>query len=95
MKIKRLLGPRVVVEVKELEKKTAAGILLSARNEPNDIVEGEVMVVGTGRDVQSVGHIDVDVAVGDKVLFQYGTRFDYDGKFSMLVNEDDIISVVE
>ncbi len=62
------LGDRLVVEPKEQEQTTASGLVLpeTAKEKPQ---EGVVLAVGPGRRDDDGDRIDMDVAVGDVVLY--------------------------
>ena len=90
MKIKPL-GDRVVIKPLEAEEKTASGIVLpdKAKEKPQ---EGEVMAVGTGRLLDNGTRVEMEVAVGDRVLFSKyaGTEIKIDGKEYLIMRQDDI-----
>jgi chaperonin GroES len=94
MKMKPL-GDRVVVKVLEAEEKTASGIVLpdKAKEKPQ---EGEVMAVGTGKVLDNGTRIDLDVKVGDKVIFSKyaGTEVKQDGQEYLILRQDDILALV-
>ena len=91
MKIKPL-GDRVVIKPLEAEEKTASGIVLpdKAKEKPH---EGEVMAVGTGRLLDNGTRVEMEVAVGDRVLFSKyaGTEIKIDGKEYLIMRQDDIL----
>ena len=95
MKI-RPLHDRVIVKRLNEEKKTASGIVIpdTAAEKPD---QGEVLAVGKGKKNDEGKLIQLDVKVGDKVLF---------GKYSgqtvrvkadelLVMREEDIMGVVE
>lgn len=90
----KLLGDRALLEVIEGETKTASGLLLNVETSPDDARTGKVVAVGTGKDTDQ-GHVDVKVAVGDTVMFQYGRETTVDGKKYFLVNADDLIMIMK
>ncbi|NLM46534.1 MAG: co-chaperone GroES [Firmicutes bacterium] len=91
MKIKPL-GDRVVIKPLEAEEKTASGIVLpdKAKEKPQ---EGEVMAVGTGRLLDNGTRVEMEVAVGDRVLFSKyaGTEIKIDGEEYLIMRQDDIL----
>ncbi|MDG1694670.1 MAG: co-chaperone GroES [Porticoccaceae bacterium] len=96
MKI-RPLHDRVIVRREEEEQKTAGGILLpgSAQEKPN---RGEVVAVGSGRVLDNGDTREVDVKVGDVVVFgQYAGNdtIDVEGEELIILSESDIKAVVE
>ncbi|RMG98959.1 MAG: co-chaperone GroES [Chloroflexi bacterium] len=90
------LGDRLVVEPKEREETTPSGLVLpeTAKEKPQ---EGEVLAVGPGRRDDSGKRIEMDVAVGDRVLFaKYaGTEVKIDGKKLLILKESDVLAIVE
>ena len=62
------LGDRIFVKVSPAEEKTAGGILLpdNAQEKPQI---GEVVAVGPGKRYDDGSRSELDVKVGDKVLY--------------------------
>jgi chaperonin GroES len=91
MKLKPL-SDRVVIKVIEAEEKTASGIVLpdKAKEKPQ---EGEVVAVGDGRVLDNGTRLEMDVAVGDRVLFSKyaGTEIKIDGEEYLIMRQDDIL----
>ena len=75
------LQDRIVVKVLEKEEKTPTGIVLpdQAKDKPQ---EGEVVAVGSGKVLDSGNKQEMDVKVGDKVLYSKyaGTEVKVDSK---------------
>jgi len=90
------LGDRVVVEPIEQEEVTAGGIVLpeTAKEKPQ---QGNVVAAGPGTRDEGGKHIEMDVKVGDKVLYaKYaGTEFKMDGKKLLILRESDLLAVIE
>ncbi len=90
------LGDRVVVKVLEAEEKTASGIVLpdKAKEKPQ---EGEIMAVGSGKVLDNGTKVDMEVKVGDKVIFSRfaGTDVKVDGEEYLIMRQDDILALVE
>ena len=90
------LGDRVVVEREESEEKTAGGILLpdSAQDKP---ARGRVVSVGNGRLLDDGTRGELQVKVGDRVIFSSyaGETFKVDEDELLLMREDDILAVIE
>jgi chaperonin GroES len=90
------LGDRVVVEPIEQEEVTAGGIVLpeTAKEKPQ---QGNVVAAGPGARDEDGKHIEMDVKVGDKVLYaKYaGTEFKMDGKKLLILRESDLLAVIE
>jgi chaperonin GroES len=87
------LADRVVIKVLEAEEKTASGIVLpdKAKEKPQ---EGEVMAVGGGKILENGTRVEMDVKVGDRVLFSKyaGTEIKLEGKEFMIMRQDDILA---
>ena len=64
----RPLSDRIIVKRLEQETKTSSGIVIpdSAAEKPD---QGQVLSVGPGRLNDQGKHVDIDVKVGDRVLF--------------------------
>jgi chaperonin GroES len=91
------LGDRVVVEREEAQEKTAGGIVLpdTAKDKPQ---KGKVLAVGEGRLTKDGKRRDLQVKVGDNVLFTSyaGDEFKLEGdKKVLLMREDDILAVID
>ena len=95
MKI-RPLNDRILVKRLEGEEKTAGGIIIpdSAKEKP---AEGEIVAVGPGKLNDAGKRVDMDIAVGDRVLFSKygGTEVKLDGEDFLIMREDDILGVVQ
>ena len=90
------LGDRVVVEREEAKDKTAGGIVLpeTAKDKPQ---KGKVLAVGEGRLTKDGKRRELQVKVGDEVLFTSyaGDEFKLEGeKKVLLMREDDILAVI-
>ncbi len=90
------LGSRVVVEPIEQEDVTASGIVLpeTAKEKPQ---RGKVLSIGPGDLDESGKRIQMDVSVGDTVLFaKYaGTEIKLDSKKLLILRESDLLAIVE
>jgi len=90
------LGGRVIVEPIEQEEMTAGGIILpeTAKEKPQ---EGKIMAAGPGERNEDGERIEMEVKVGDKVLYaKYsGTEVKLDGKKVLILRESDILAIVE
>ena len=92
----RPLHDRLVVRRLEEETTTSGGILLpdSAAEKPS---QGEVLAVGSGKQLDNGDVRALDVSVGDKVIFgQYGgSTVKIDGEELLILNESEIFGVLE
>lgn len=90
------LGDRILVKVSEAEEKTAGGIILpdSAKEKPQI---GEVSEVGAGKRNDDGSYQEIDVKVGEKVLYSKyaGTDIKIGGDEYVLLREQDILATVE
>jgi len=95
MKI-RPLHDRVIVKRIDEERKTASGIVIpdTAAEKPD---QGEVIAVGKGKKTDEGKLIQLDVKVGDKVLFgKYsGQTVKVKGDELLVMREEDIMGVIE
>jgi len=92
----RPLGDRIIIELVEVEETTSFGIVLpdSAKEKPQT---GKVVAVGTGRVLDNGTRVELDVKVGDEILFSKfaGTEVKYDGTEYLILRESDILAIVE
>ena len=92
----RPLHDRVIVKRMEEERMSAGGIVIpdSAAEKP---VRGEVLAVGNGKILESGDKRELDIKVGDMVLFgKYsGTEVKVEGDELLVMREEDIMAVIE
>ena len=90
----RPLHDRVLIKVLDSEEKTAGGIIIpdNAKEKPQ---EGEVAAVGPGGKSEDGKIMQMDVKVGDIVLFGKwsGTEVKIDGTEYSIMKESDIMGV--
>ena len=91
----RPLGDRVVVRPAAREETTRSGIVLAdtSKERPQ---RGEVIAAGSGRLTGDGKRVEMDVKVGDTVLFaKYaGTEFKLEDQELLLLSEKDILAIV-
>ena len=91
----RPLYDRIVVKRIEEQETTRNGIVIpdSAQEKPQ---EGEVIAVGHGKRLEDGKLVDLDVKVGDRILFgKYsGSETKLDGVEFLIMREDDILGVL-
>ena len=91
----RPLYNRIVVKRIEEQETTRNGIVIpdSAQEKPQ---EGEVIAVGHGKRLEDGKLVDLDVKVGDRILFgKYsGSETKLDGADFLIMREDDILGVL-
>ncbi|MGK7889961.1 MAG: co-chaperone GroES [Leptolyngbyaceae cyanobacterium] len=89
------LGDRVFVKVSESEEMTSGGILLpgSAQEKPQ---MGEIAAIGPGKRGDDGARQEMDVKVGDKVLYSKyaGTDIKLGSDEYVLLSEKDILAIV-
>jgi len=89
------LGDRVVVRPKQKEEVTKSGIVLpgNAQEKPQ---EGEVIAVGPGRVLDNGTRLNVELKVGQSVLYaKYaGTEFKLEDEELLILREPDVLAVV-
>jgi len=92
----RPLGDRVLVKRVKEEEKTKGGIIIpdTAQEKPQ---EGEVVAVGPGARDEDGERIEMDVKVGDRILFGKwsGTEVKVDGEDLLIMKESDILGVID
>jgi len=90
------MGDRVVVKPKGREEVTRGGIVLpdTAGEKPQ---QGEVLSIGPGRQLDNGKRVELDLNVGDTVLFaKYsGTEFKLEDDDLLILSEGDILAVIE
>jgi chaperonin GroES len=90
------LGDRMVVKPMEEEEVTPGGIVLpeTAKEKPQ---KGEVLAVGPGSRDDAGKRVEMDVAVGDKVLYaKYGgTEIKLNGDKLLILRESDILAIID
>ena len=89
------LGDRVVVKPKGRDEQTRGGIILpdTAGEKPQ---QGEVLSVGPGRLLDNGSRVELDIKIGDTVLFaKYsGTEFKHEDDDLLILNERDVLAVI-
>ncbi|MCH2058752.1 MAG: co-chaperone GroES [Thalassotalea sp.] len=93
----RPLHDRVIIKRKELESKSAGGIVLTG-SAAEKSTRGEVVAVGNGRILENGEVRALDVKVGDQVIFNegYGVKTEkIDGEEVLILSEADILAIVD
>lgn len=90
------LGNRVLLELVEEETTTLGGIVLpdSAKEKPQF---AKVIAVGEGKLLDNGERLPLEVAVGEKVVFEKyaGTEIKFEGTDYLVLKDTDIIAVAE
>jgi chaperonin GroES len=89
------LADRVVVKPLEESEQMRGGLYIpdTAKEKPS---QGEVVAVGPGKISDEGTRLDMDVKVGDKVLYgKYsGTDVTLDGEELLILRESDILAII-
>ena len=92
----RPLRDRIVVRRVEEVEKTRGGIIIpdSAKERP---LEGNVVAVGSGKQLDDGTVVKLDVQAGDRILFgKYsGTEIKVDGVEHIILREDEVLGIIE
>jgi chaperonin GroES len=92
----RPLGDRLVVKPIEQEETTASGLVLpeTAKEKPQ---QGSVISIGPGRRDDDGKRIEMDVTVGDTILYaKYaGTEIKIEGEKLLILKESDVLAIME
>ena len=93
----RPLGDRLLIEPAEQEETFAGGQLVLPETAKEKPQQGTILAAGAGRRDDDGKRVEMDVAVGDVVLFaKYaGTEIKLDGKKLLIMKESDILGIVE
>ena len=95
LKIKPLSNRVLVKRLEEEMQKTSGGIIVpdTAKEKPQ---RGKVVAVGPGRLTDDGKRIDIDVKVGDEILFGKwsGSEITVDGDEYLFMKDDDILAVL-
>lgn len=89
------LADRVVVKPLDESEQMRGGLYIpdTAKEKPS---QGEVMAVGPGKISDEGARIEMDVSVGDKVLYgKYsGTDVTLDGVEYLILRESDVLAII-
>jgi chaperonin GroES len=92
----RPLRDRIVVRRVEEVEKTRGGIIIpdSAKERP---LEGNVVAVGSGKQLEDGTVVQLDVKAGDRILFgKYaGTEIKVDGVEHIILREEEVLGIIE
>lgn len=89
------LEDKIIVKQAEAQTQTASGLYIpdNAKEKPQ---QGEVLAVGPGRRDDKGERIEMDVKVGDKVLYSKygGTDVHYDGEDYLIIGARDVLAIL-
>ena len=90
------LQDRVLVKKVEEATKTASGIYIPDNNQEKP-AEGEIVAIGSGYRLQDGSTKELEVKVGDKVLFgKYsGIEVKVEGTDLVIMKEDEILGIFQ
>jgi chaperonin GroES len=90
------LADRVVIKALDESEQMRGGLYIpdTAKEKPS---QGEVVAVGPGKISDDGKRLDMDVKVGDKVLYgKYsGTDVTLDGEEFLILRESDVLAVIK
>jgi len=91
-----VVADRLVVKVRELDNKTASGLIVVDPDAPKPDI-GDVVAVGEGRETKKGVTIPVSIKVGEAVLFTkgVGTPIRLNGEDYVILKEDDVFGLVD
>lgn len=92
----RPLSDRIVVQPREVETKTAGGIVIPDSADKDKPIQGTVIAIGTGKYVDGKV-VPLQLNIGDKILFgKYaGTAVKLEDKEYLVMREEDVMGVLE
>jgi chaperonin GroES len=94
----RPLGDKVLIRPlsdDELGSRSPSGIIIPETVDRDKADRGEVVAVGPGRwDESGTKRLPLSVSVGDKVIFQWGDKLEYQGTEYYLVSESNISAII-
>lgn len=95
MKLKPLSN-RVILEPVSAEEKTKSGIIIPETVNQEKPEQGKVLAVGPGKLLKNGQRSQMDVKVGDTVIFsKYSpNEIKMDGEEYLVVSEEDILAIV-
>ena len=91
------LADNVLIEPAVQEDKTKSGIFLPESVKKERPEQGTVIAVGSGKKTSSGKIIEMEVSVGNKVLFtKYGpNEIEIDGTEYLIAKQEDILAILE
>lgn len=93
--IKPLEDKIVIRPIKEDEKKSASGLILTSM-EKEKPTEGIVLAVGPGFTAANGDKVSIDLNPGDKVIYSKysGTEIEHDGEELLILPYRDVFAVI-
>lgn len=96
MKLKPL-GDRIIVKPIQEDEVTKGGIILPDTAEKEKPEKGEVIAVGPGKILDNGQRLEMEVKVGDKILFtKYGPdEIKVDDEEILVIKQEDILAIIK
>jgi chaperonin GroES len=96
LKMKPLFDNIIVQRIEE-EEKTKGGIVLPETIDKEKPQKGKVIAVGEGKITDNGNKIDMQVKVGDKILFRKYSpdEIKVDDKEYLVMAQNDVIAIIE
>jgi chaperonin GroES len=91
-----VVADRLMVRVRELDNKTASGLIIVDPDAPKPEI-GDVIAVGAGRKSKKGNIVPISIKVGDAVLFTKGTgkQVNLNGDDYIILKEDEVFGLVD
>lgn len=89
------LSDRVLIERIEGEEETKSGIIIPKGMDEKETKLGMVVAVGEGRVTEEGVTIKPTVKVGQKVIFSWGEKIEYENKEYFVIHEGSLLAVLE
>jgi len=82
------------VVIKQEKQEIKSGIIMPDSIDTDNI--GEVIAVGEGKKTENGERVEMDIKVGDKVMFKkyLADKLEYEGEEYLIVSEKDIIIII-
>lgn len=91
------LGDHILVKPVKAEEITASGIVLPDTVDKEKKAEGTVVAVGPGKMSKNGTRVQMEVSVGDIVLYKKwgGDEVEIKGEDHKIISADDVLAIVE
>jgi len=91
------LGDKVLIKPlsdEEMGKRSPSGIIIPDTVDREKADRGKVIAVGEGRYDDDGNRVPMQVKKGQKVIFQWGDKLEFDGEEYYLVSENNILAIL-
>ncbi|MCF7907034.1 co-chaperone GroES [Patescibacteria group bacterium] len=91
------MGSRLIVEPIIENEVSKAGIILPETTDKEKPVRGKVIALGPGKSLDNGQRENIDLKVGDNILFEkYGSdEYKVEGKEFLVVDYDRVVAVIQ